>query len=448
MCKQEKISTILVVHKTENEENIYEIINSLSKTGELILVSEIKLNKEITDGLLTVVYNPGELTAGLNEAVHLAKQPWIFYIESDEKFENGQIKDIDLKSGYSYYVKITSGKGEEEKVNYSVRIFPATDKKTDPFHGNVKPDLTDFIYKNKLKVEAAPFSFTKSGAFLNLEHTEALLDINPVVAMDYFWQAIIYAEKQKFYKAEKLFRRSLNSEYLLKFNHLAALNGLALSLLEQHRLDKAFEIADQSAELSARQYTPWILMHKICWMQSDWMGAYQHLARYLEMRRYQTEACFDIRLSESDANYLLAEVSLYEGKYDHAFVHLEKFFELNNGDVSDEIPEKLFIYAAELKLKEKAKLYFNEIYTRHILEKPDEQVMSRMLETLSLIENNGWNDFASTIYERMIAVYPGNHKILQGWLTSLIRSNQLQKAKVLMENIKKKKPVHVAPVIE
>jgi len=434
-----KISVIVYLNGKDQSEIGKTFVRNLSVFGEVIFVSDNKLQiEEISQYPLLVSDQIGS-TEALNRAYQKANNNWILILEPGEDVALKKLENLYPESGCCYKANIQSGEKESAKRNYAIRMIPKIKDVSSPFSGNVVPDLTQFISAHKLSVANWSIFIKRDRELINIEFLEEKSECTPKMPMDYFWQAVYYAEKQKYYQAEKLFREAMNTSFLPDFYHLAARNGLAISLFEQHRLDEAFEIADESVLLNSRQYTPWILMHKICWMKSDWTGAYQYLEKYLLAEKYHSDSGFDIKMSKSDTFYLLAEVSLYNGDYGKAFRHLEKFFEINNGEVSDEIPEKLLIYAAELKLREKAIMYFNEIYNRHLLEKPDEQVMNRLLETLSLIEDNGWNDFASNIYEKLIAVYPGNHKILQGWLTSLLRSNQLQKAKVLMEKIKNPK---------
>ena len=433
------ISVIIPMHGNSSSKPDKEFMERLSDFGEVIFVLNNKLVPDDISRYSFLISDQVCSTEALNRAYRQAVHNWILILEPGEEVSLRDLQKLHPEPGYCYKAVLESGENEFKKRNYAIRIIPKTDNTSTPFRGNLVPDVTEFISSNNLKVSGSSIFIKRVSELKDLNYLEEVNEMTPDTPMDYFWQAVYYAEKQKFYQAEKLFRQSMNTDFLPEFYHLAARNGLAISLFEQHRLDEAFDIADGSVLLNNRQYTPWILMHKICWMKSDWTGAYQYLEKYLEAGKYDSDSGFDIQMSKSDTYYLLAEVSLYNGDYSKAFRHLEKFFEVNNGEVSDEIPEKLLIYAVELQLKEKAIFYFNEIYSRHSLEKPDEKAMSRLLETLSLIEDNGWNDFASDIYEKLIAVYPGNHKILQGWLTSLLRSNQLQKARVLMENIKNPK---------
>lgn len=440
------ISVIIPVYGNSLSRLNNAFMEMLSVFGEVIFVSNKSLNPEDISNYSLLISDQASSTEILNQAYRKAVHSWILILEPGEEISLKDLRKVQPESGYCYKAVLESGENELAKRNYAIRMIPKKEGTFSAFSGKLVPDVTEFIVFNNLSIAKRPFFIKKYSELMDLNYLETVHELTPETPMDYFWQAIYYAEKQKFHQAEKLFRQSMNTDYIPEFYHLAARNGLAISLFEQHRLDEAFDIADGSVVLNNRQYAPWILMHKICWMKSDWTGAYQYLEKYLETWRYDSHSGFDIKMSKSDTYYLLAEVSLYNGDYSKAFRHLEKFFEVNNGEVSDEIPEKLLIFAAELKLKEKAIFYFNEIYSRHTLEKPDEKAMSRLLETLSLIEDNGWNDFASDIYEKLITVYPGNHKILQGWLTSLLRSNQLQKARVLMENIKN--PKIKEPVIQ
>jgi len=437
-----KISLVIIIESEMKEPALCRIIEQAPPTGEKIIA--LASNAEIPPDYKSVVKVKDESrTRFLNRAVRLASKEWILIMEEDETVEAEALNKLNLQPGTCFKGRIVTGGSPNERHNYSVRLFPGPQTNTGLFEGSVFPDLSNYITGNNLKLSARPFLINKRGPFINLADLEAFENTVPETSLDCYWLGIYNLEKKKYHRAEKLFKRSLAGKGQVESDRLAALNGLSVSLLEQHRLDEAFKIADESAGECKRQFTPWIVMHKVCWMQSDWTGAYQHLAKYQEMCRYYSEANFDMVLPQADVSYLLSEVSLYNRDYSKAFRHLDHYFELKKDDANDEIPERLFIYACELKMKQKAISYFDELYKMQILEKPDEQMMEGILEALSLVEDNGWNEFASSVYERMIDVYPGNHKILQGWLTSLIRSNQIQKAKIVMEKMKKGKRVAV-----
>ncbi len=435
-----KISLVIIIENKRRESKIRRIIDLAPSAGETIIALGSKT--DLPAGYKSVVKDPEESRVQfLNRAARLASLEWILIMQEDETADGEALNQLNLIPDSYFKSRIVTGAQPDQRHNYSVRLFPKTETGTDLFEGSIFPDLSNYIIANNLKPSPRPFEIKKKGPFINLSDLEALENSVPATTLDYYWLGIYKLEKKKYRQAEKHFKRSLSSKLQIESDHLAALNGLSVSLLEQHRLDEAFNIADQSSCDNERQYTPWIVMHKVCWMKSDWTGAYEHLVKYQEMSRYYSEANFDLVLPPDDVSYLLSEVSLYNRDYSKAFRHLENYYELKKNEASDEIPERLFIYACELKMKQKAIGYFNELYDRHILEKPDENMMTGLLETLSLIEDNGWNDFASSVYEKMIDVYPGNHKILQGWLTSLIRSNQVQKAKIVMERMKNNKRV-------
>ncbi len=228
----------------------------------------------------------------------------------------------------------------------------------------------------------------------------------------------------------------MKNDSLFEFDYLAALNGLTNALVEQHKLQSAAEFAHRSLSCNSRQRAPYISLYKINKLLSNSEEAYEHLSNYLNFYRTRSEANLDVFLSIADTHFLMADLCFKQGGYQRAFHHYEQFYELNNGSVNQTVLEKLFIYAIELENYEKSVQYFQDIFGNYIPDKLDEDMSARLLESLSLFMDNGWYEFVSNIYRQLVTHNPEDNELLNGWITTLIKNKEIEKAQELLASKK------------
>jgi hypothetical protein len=66
----------------------------------------------------------------------------------------------------------------------------------------------------------------------------------------------------------------------------------------------------------------------------------------------------------------------------------------------------------------------------------DDDMSARLLESLSLFMDNGWYDFVCGIYEQLVNHNPEDNELLNGWITTLLKNKQIDKAQELIEQRK------------
>ena len=148
----------------------------------------------------------------------------------------------------------------------------------------------------------------------------------------------------------------------------------------------------------------------------------------------------DVFFPVVECHFLMAEAKSRLGEFETAFYHYEQFYHLNNGEVTNSVLERLFIYSIELNDYEKSVFYFNEMFGEEINEQAAEDMPIKMLESLSLFNKKGWYDFVGSVYEQLRNYDPTNKKLLHSWVATLVKANKLEEAQSLIGFMKKKKP--------
>lgn len=374
--------------------------------------------------------------AALNQAVGKVTTPFAMILESDELCLSEKLPQ-DPSSDICYRALIDVTDSPEPQRNYQVRLFPVEDFDDKLFDGFSVPDITRSFRKSEWKLSEQVIPIHKSGTLFEVEDAEAEIANKESPTMSWFWQAILDSENQKYRRAEEKFRKVLkNDEELFEFYYLATLNGLANALVEQHKLEEATQIATKSIEVNSRQRAPYLTLYKVNDLRGRAQNAYENLEDYLGSLRYASRANLDVSLPLSECHYLMADTTFKQGDYERAFEHYEWFYVLNNGRVSLQVLEKLFIYAIELKNYEKSVHYFNDIFGDYIPDNLNEEMSARLLESLSLFMDNGWYDFVSDIYEELVQHNPEDNELLNGWITTLIKNKEIDKAQELIDKRK------------
>ncbi|SMO58724.1 tetratricopeptide repeat protein [Fodinibius sediminis] len=367
---------------------------------------------------------------GLNRALKKVDTPFAMLLEQDERCKLQHLpRTIEDRS--CYRALITEAEKEQPKQNYQLRIFPVQPDSAPFFEGFHIPDLTRRFTAGNWKLSEKSIPIQKYSPLYDSEVIEEEAEWATALKKT-FWKAHLQSEMQHYAGAEDNFRRLLRDEQLLEHDYLAALNGLAHALTEQHKLQAAALVARQSLQKEKQQRVPYLLLFKIYQLSGEVEKCYETLTDYLEICQETSRANMDVYLSEEECHFLLAENMFQKGDYDRAFIHYETFYDLNNGDIGQAVLEKLFIYAIELENYRKSVKYFYEIFGDHIPDNLDDDMSARLLESLSLFKDNGWYSFVNDIYEELVAHNPDDNRLLHGWISTLIKNEQIEKAQSLL----------------
>lgn len=368
---------------------------------------------------------------GLNKAMANVRTPFTFLLESSERFSPDQLPGRP-EPQTCYRALIKEEDSSELRNNMQLRLCPVPQKSDRLFDGFAIPDLHRSFRQQGWQVAENELVITRHGLPFSAHAIKQEAAAEKPAPMQDFWGAILDSDSQKYHRAETGFRQFLKQEATFEWYRLAALNGLANTLVEQHKLQQANRIARQSLEISRRQRTPYLTLFKICELTNDSEQAYRYLEAYLEVSQMSSQANMDVVLSPADCHFLMADTSFNEGQYEQAFRHYEQFYDLREGQVSPSVLERLLIYAIELGSYDKAVRYFHAMFGDTPPEQLTETQSVRMREVLSLFTDQGWFDFASQTYEKLVAHNPGNQALVHGWISILIKNNEIEKARSLI----------------
>ncbi|MGD8428551.1 MAG: hypothetical protein PVH63_13070 [Balneolaceae bacterium] len=387
-----------------------------------------------TDESISYSTKEGKVAA-VNRAVTKAERSFLMILENDEYCPFSKLpKNI---SENSCYRGIIDGAGEGvPQRNYQIRLLPVPDFEKPLFDGFSVPNLDQSFRKSGWKLAEEIIPIHKSRPLFQIADAEMEISQKKSESMSLFWQGILESNNQKYSNAEDKFRKFLKKEPCFEFDYLAALNGLANALVEQHKLSEATRIAKKSLQINSCQRAPYLTLYRVYKLEGRSEEAYQSLNDYLGVLRFASRSNLDVSLSLSECHFLMAETTFKQGDYERAFQHYEWFYELNDRAVSLPVLEKLFIYAIELENYEKSIQFFNDIFGDYIPDKLNDDMSARLLESLSLFMDNGWYDFVCGVYEELVAHNPKDNKLLNGWITSLIKNKEIEKAQKLINNKK------------
>ena len=378
---------------------------------------------------------------GMNRAVERVKTPWILILESDEKLRIEDLPTLtDHQSTYCYASRVESDSARDSgsQLNYQVRLIPNTGFRAPLFDGRRIFDISRMYKQSGWKLAEYVIPIKKRSSLFKAEDvkTEAISECSYL--MQHYWKGIWHLENEKFNAAERCFRYILTEKKPpFECDQLSAFNNLAVALYEQHLFDEAAQTARESLNKNRKQYTPYIILYKINELSGNFEKSYTYLKSYLNVRRTRgTTATLDLTLPVEECHFLMAEISHKMGKYKRALTHYEQFHDLNKGQVSISVLERLFLYSIELDDYNKSVKYFYKTFGHYLSNTNqftnDRLELESVLQALSLFMDNGWYEFVSNIYEQLVIQHPNNNKLLNKWITSLIKNNDFEKAQAII----------------
>ena len=401
----------------------------LAQCSQLIVVDSTPANRtKLPVNVETV--EPGAedgKVAALNEAVKRAKGSHILWLEEGETIPS--IPNLQKKTFYAAQISNTEAEGPIH--NWQVRLFP-TLAQGNLFDGYAIPDLQTRAKALNWKLSEEFLTIQRSGpSILERDINKEIQCENPG-SMQAFWQGMKSAENGDFHAAVTEFKQALESDSLFSWNKLALLNSLANALMEIQHSEEARRIAEQSLAITKTQWAPYLTLYQCYNLKGEWEKAYQQLNLYRSVSGRGSAANWDTYLPEAQAAFLMAEIAYSRGNHQKAYTHYQEFYELNAGQISTPVLEKLFIYALELNKKKQAITYFNALFGMDVAQSLSQDKKGRLLEALTMFTDNGWYEFPSSIYQQLVEHHPQNDAIRHGCIRTLVKNNEVEKAQALL----------------
>lgn len=379
-----------------------------------------------------VTYQPSDgLVSAINDAISIVRTSWILLLDEYEKPDWKFLEEYKLEKGNVYFGLIESSEScPLKKQHYEIRLFPKKDILL--FSGHDIPYISNAKIEDLFSLSNHVISIVKLRETDYPGEYEQEMERAPDSARVNLLYAIQLAGEGDHKKAVVHFRNALNSKKLNTFDYTGALNGLANSMAELNHWKDARLLIDRSLAITTQQKMPYLVLYNIARSNRNWNIAGEYLEEYLAHYDQPSRTNYDVTLHKVDCHYLLADAAFRSGNYRSAFMHYEKYYELKEGNISDDLLERLFIYSVELSDYDKSKQYFMDLFGNIPGNQGAGKKYVLMNEALSLFVDKGWTDFACYMYEKIYQNNQDDNEILRRWIAALIKGKEIEKARFLL----------------
>ncbi len=384
---------------------------------------------------------------GLDEPVAAIWNHMLMHVTSDRALfllddETVDLQELAAIAGHSGEMwiptKIQWPEGGFERHCYQVRLVPATAKH--PFEGMDLPDATRYIManggQNGGQLAECPVSIMRgSDPFGNIVVEKELSTRYPAAQL-HLVTGIRHFEAGRYVHAAAQFRRVIQSTSVLLFDKVAAVNGLASCKAEQYKWTRAVELAEESIRLQPSQQLPYLILFRIHQLAKRWTEAHEILEACFHVHGRRSEASFDKSLPEQELLSLMGDMAFRAGKRNDSFRHYRHLYELLKGGAPHDLTERLLLLALEENEYELSMDCFQELFGDPDSGTMDEYWESAVFDYLGHFMENGWYEFASGYYERMMQQKPENEVYKRRWVVALSKSKDIEKARSLLTCIR------------
>jgi hypothetical protein len=359
---------------------------------------------------------------------------WMLFAEDDERIH---FSDMPGKQAFenNQWVPalITLDKEGTELQYYQMRIIDTSD---DVYLGFNLPDATDYIRSNDIALTDKPIVIERqTDPYTNIDVEEELSQQLQAKRL-YLVQGKRNLKKNEYVRAAAHFRQLLKKEKLLPFDRLAAVNGLASCMAEQHKWQKALSLTKQSLEAESLQCLPYLVQFRIHELRKDWHDALNALQRYYDRFSLFSRANFDRKIDEEKTLINLANVALKAGQRSKATDYFEKLFTFKRGNADRAMMEKALMLSVELNDYERSVYLFERIFKEQLPPYEMEKGMREQIdEIMTLFMKRDWYDYVSTVYKKLYDAYPEDQEYKRKLIVTLTKTNRLDQAKKMVANI-------------
>lgn len=382
--------------------------------------------------------NSDELGVTLNNVLQDIGSDWVLYLIEDEVPQLDNFDPGKLEKNQTYEAVIKLSGNLLPNFLFEIRLFPVQSDIT--FKGMLYPSVEDSIYRSTYNVNSKSFILHRETPVLDqFKIDDVKHDSSSRSIMDQLLHAFSLLDLNNLEKAKSLLNPLTSYKHISEHNKIAVYNGLAKIYAELKNWDKAQSFIQKSISITEHQRMPYLLQFNRHQLHHQWTDAYKQLYNYLDVLSTGTLANFDVALPLDHTHQLLADMAYRAGFNERAFAHYEEYYNLmkkQEGEVTDDVIDKLFLYSIELGEKENAIKYFNELYGTWLERSISKQEWDTIDSSISLFLENEWYGVAAESYEQLFARNEENKNILRRWVAALIKNGEIEKAQGLIQKHK------------
>jgi len=383
-------------------------------------------------------YGPDDGRAQVwNIITEQASNSWVLFATDDEQPHFSSFPDPEyLDKALWAPVLINVQQNSTMHQYYQMRLVNVSVSEEDIFRGFHLPDATDFVRSNDINLNSKPIVFERqSSMFTDVDIDQELSQADQAPKL-YLVQGTRRLEEKQYVRAAAQFRQMLKKEKLLPFDRLAAVNGLASCLAEQHKWSKAISLAEKSLEAESLQGLPYLIQFRIHELRKQWQQGFDALRRYYDRLSLHSSASFDRLIDEEKTLINLANIALKAGDRSSATDYFDKLFTFKRGDADRGMLEKALLLSIELSNYKRSVYLFERLYGDSLPpNEMQEKHREKVDEVMTMFMKREWYEYVSGVYNELHKVYPDDREYKRKLIVTLTKTNRLDQAKQMVANI-------------
>lgn len=363
---------------------------------------------------------------------------WMLFAEDDEQIHFSDMPGQQAVENNQWVPALITVEKEGTQLQYyQMRLIDTSDVKIQKvYSGFDLPDTTNYVRSNDIVLTDKPIVIERIGdPYSNVDIETELSQQNQASRL-YLVQGKRDLKNKKYVRAAAQFRQLLKKEKLLPFDRLAAVNGLAGCLAEQHKWEKALSLTKQSLEAESLQCLPYLIQFRIHELRKEWHEALNILQRYYDRFSLFSRANFDRKIDEEKTLINLANVALKAGQRSKATDYFNKLFSFKRDNADRGMLEKALLLSIELNDFERSVYLFERMFADHLPPNDMEQGMREQIdEVMTMFMKRDWHDYVSNIYKKLHNAHPKDPEYKRKLIVTLTKTNRLDQAKKMVANI-------------
>ncbi|MCW9705349.1 tetratricopeptide repeat protein [Fodinibius salsisoli] len=406
--------------------------------SELIVAGKGEAPQSLPEGVRWYQYDAESSRSKVwNTITEKVTGSWALFLEDDEQlqfssFPNAQSLD---KTEWAPAI-INIQRNSTTHHYYQMRLVNVSMDEGHIFQGHQLADATEFVRSNKINLSSKPIIIERDTSLYSHIDIEEELSLKKQAPKLYLVQGNRYLKAKKYVRASAQFRQLLKQEKLLPFDRLAAVNGLASCLAEQHKWERALSLCTQSLEAESLQRLPYLIQFRIHELRKQWQRAFEVLKQYYDRLALFSGASFDRKIDEEKTFVNLANVALKAGRRAKANEYFDKLFTFKRGNSDRAMLEKALMLSIELDDFERSTYLFEQMFGDQLPpNEMEEGIREEIDEVMTLFMTQNWYGYVSTVYKKLYDAHPGDQVYKRKLIVSLTKTNRLEQAKKMVANI-------------
>lgn len=370
-----------------------------------------------------------------NRLISKAEKEWVLFLEDDEQIRFSDFpKQESLASNMWSPALIRQVGGGSIRQFYQMRLVNTDIDGEALFEGQNLPDCTRYIREKDIKLYNRPILIERESSPVAHIDIEEELSVKNYAPKLYLVQGDRYFQEKKYIRAAAQYRQLLKKKKLLPFDRLAAVNGLASCMAEQHKWTKAMTLTQESIKAESLQSLPYLIQYKIHELQKEWEKAHGVLRRYFERQSLYSRASFDKIMDGEITLVNLSNIALKSGDRQKASDYFEELFTYKRGDVDRSLLYKMLVLSIELSDFERSVHLFNRMFKNVFPDQLSGEQKEELNDIMDMFMQQEWYGFVADVYNKLHNAYPEDQTFKRRLIVVLTKTNRLDKARNIVAN--------------